>query len=284
MQFLSTAKLNQETESNSKITTLENNINKLIYEQDGFITQIKSFEDIHKIQEQISLLQNRIDDFENCGKLKSYNQNTSELSNQIKQLEQRMIEMDNQILNSKTQPRRPEILQIENTFKKNKNAVKMEIQQEYKNIYKEMNGLRCDLDYVINSQVKQKITNKIKTQNINLENNNKLLFINLLELETFIEELDLYENQNTQRFLEELINCDSEKAKSLNYQLAGTKRKYLSEIKKIEHKFKILADLVQPQSPQQKYTVQLNYQMNQIVQRLHKNIDMLLLKISEQLR
>ncbi|CAD8056401.1 unnamed protein product [Paramecium sonneborni] len=283
MQFLNTTKLNSETDPNSKITSLENNINKLINDQDGLMTQIKHFEDIHKIQEQIYLLQNRLDDYENCGKLQTYNQNNSQLSHQIKQLEQRMIEMDNQILNSKTQPRRPEILQIENTFKKNKNAVRLEVQQEYKNIYKEMNGLRCDLDYVINSQVKQKITNKIKTQNINLDNN-KLLFINLLELETFIEELDIYENQNTQRFLQELLNCDSEKAKSLNYQLAGTKKKYLSEIKKIEHKFKILADLVQPQSPQEKYTMQLNYQMSQIVQRLHKNIDMLLLKISEQLR
>ncbi|CAD8144358.1 unnamed protein product [Paramecium pentaurelia] len=283
MQFLSSVKLNQETDANQKITTLENNINKIINEQDGLITQIKLFEDVHKIEELIHLLQNRIDDFENYGKVKSNNQNNSQLSHQIKQLESRMIEMDNQILYSKTQPRRPEILQIENTFKKNINSVKLDVQQEYKNIYKEMNGLRCDLDYVINSQVKQKITNKIKTQNINLENN-KLLFINLLELETFIEELDLYENQNTQRFLEELLNCDSEKAKSLNYQLAGTKRKYLSEIKKIEHKFKILADLVQAQSPQEKYTIQLNYQMNLIVQRLHKNIDMLLLKISEQLR
>ncbi|CAD8137167.1 unnamed protein product [Paramecium octaurelia] len=283
MQFVSDAKLNQETEANSKITTLENNINKIINEQDGLMKQIKLFEEVHRIEEQIHLLQNRIDDYENCGKHKSSKQNTSQLSYQIKQLETRMIEMDNQILNSKTQPRRPEILQIENTFKKNMNTVKLDVQQEYKNIYKEMNGLRCDLDYVINSQVKQKITNKIKSQNINLDNN-KLLYINLLELETFIEELDLYENQNTQRFLEELINCDSEKAKSLNYQLAGTKRKYLSEIKKIEHKFKILAELVQTQSPQEKYTIQLNYQMNQIVQRLHKNIDMLLLKISEQLR
>ncbi|CAD8144479.1 unnamed protein product [Paramecium octaurelia] len=280
MQFLNTVKLNQETDPNQKITTLENNINKIITEQDGLITQIKLLEDV---QELINLLQQRIDDSENCGKLKSYHKNNSQLSHQIKLLESRMIEMDNQILNSKTQPRRPEILQIENSFKRNLNSVKLEVQQEYKNIYKEMNGLRCDLDYVINSQVKQKITNKIKTQNINLENN-KLLFINLLELETFIEELDLYENQNTQRFLEELITCDSEKAKSLNYQLAGTKRKYLSEIKKIEHKFKILADLVQVQSPQEKYTIQLNNQMNLIVQRLHKNIDMLLLKISEQLR
>ncbi|CAK58514.1 unnamed protein product (macronuclear) [Paramecium tetraurelia] len=280
MQFLSTVKLNQETDSNSKITTLENNINKIITEQDGLITQIKLFEGV---QELINSLEQRIDDSENCGKVKSYNKNNSQLSHQIKLLESRMIEMDNQILNSKTQPRRPEILQIENSFKKNLNSVKQEVQQEYKNIYKEMNGLRCDLDYVINSQVKQKITNKIKTQNINLENN-KLLLINLLELETFIEELDLYENQNTKRFLEELIACDSEKARSLNYQLAGTKRKYLSEIKKIEHKFKILADLVQVQSPQEKYTIQLNNQMNLIVQRLHKNIDMLLLKISEQLR
>ncbi|CAD8047880.1 unnamed protein product [Paramecium primaurelia] len=283
MQFVSDAKLNQETEANSKLTCLENNINKIMNEQDGLIRQIKLFEDVHKIEELIYLLQNRIEDYENGGKHKSSKQNNSQLSHQIKQLESRMIEMDNQILNSKTQPRRPEILQIENTFKKNMNSVKQEVQQEYKNIYKEMNGLRCDLDYVINSQVKQKITNKIKSQNINLDNN-KLLFINLLELETFIEELDLYENQNTQRFLEELINCDSEKAKSLNYQLAGTKRKYLSEIKKIEHKFKILSELVQAQSPQEKYTIQLNCQMNLIVQRLHKNIDMLLLKISEQLR
>ncbi|CAD8141590.1 unnamed protein product [Paramecium pentaurelia] len=283
MQFVSDAKLNQEIEANSKLTCLENNINKIINEQDGLIRQIKLFEDVHKIEELIHLLQNRIEDYENGGNHKSSKQNNSQLSHQIKQLESRMIEMDNQILNSKTQPRRPEILQIENTFKKNMNSVKQEVQQEYKNIYKEMNGLRCDLDYVINTQVKQKITNKIKSQNINLDNN-KLLFINLLELETFIEELDLYENQNTQRFLEELINCDSEKAKSLNYQLAGTKRKYLSEIKKIEHKFKILSELVQAQSPQEKYTIQLNCQMNLIVQRLHKNIDMLLLKISEQLR
>lgn len=70
-----------------------------------------------------------------------------------------------------------------------------------------MNGLKCDLDYVINGSVKARITNKIKTQNINLDSN-KLLFINLLELETFIEELDRYESDNTERLLLEIKNAD----------------------------------------------------------------------------
>lgn len=39
-----------------------------------------------------------------------------------------MIEMDNLILNCNEQPRRPEIFNLENTFKNNINVLKKEVQ------------------------------------------------------------------------------------------------------------------------------------------------------------
>lgn len=86
----------------------------------------------------------------------------------------------------------------------------------------EISGLKCDLEYIMNNQKKQKITGRM--QQMNFPPDDKLFVINLLEQENFIDDLDHYENENTFRMLFELDYFEHQKEQISSLDQLQTQR------------------------------------------------------------
>ncbi|KAM3132329.1 hypothetical protein pb186bvf_015543 [Paramecium bursaria] len=279
----------------SRLMMLENNLNRVCLQQDALMPLLQVIEYIPQLQKfdnQIKGMQRKQEELETALKDKSNSASTntsfSEFKNAVKS---KPIEKQIGELGCK-------IVQIDNQvtlMTQNDENVRDQFQQEFKNIYKEINGLRCDMEYLLNNQKKQKITQKL--QQLNYSNEEKLYLLNILELETFIEDLDHYENENSFRILYEIEYVQQqrefikqlpqdeqereqqyleEKVISLKYQLSASKKKYYIETKKIDHKYQIVQEL--PSQYQQQIN-NLYQRYKRIIPRIQQNIENICQKI-----
>ncbi|CAD8044411.1 unnamed protein product [Paramecium primaurelia] len=310
----------------SRLNLLESNLNRVCMQHDALMPIVNEIPHVQKLEQQIKILLKKQEELEKIrDKSRETSTNTSfsdfkcnsqnkPYEKQLNDLTLKMNYLENQLqdLQKKSQGRveqqfrmfsdTQDIQRLEQFVTEELNNFRSEVQLEYKNIYKELNGLRCDLEYIMNNTKKNKVTQKIQTMNVNPDD--KLFVINLLEQETIIEELDHYENENTFRLLYELDYFEQqresistldpqqtqreslyleEKLISLKYQLAASKRKYLFEIKKIEHKFQVINEIIEQNQKYLNYQQQihiLTQRMSKIVTRVHQNIECIFQKIS----
>ncbi|CAD8137294.1 unnamed protein product [Paramecium pentaurelia] len=248
----------------SRLNLLESNLNRVCMQHDALMPIVNEIPHVQKLEQQIKILLKKQEELEKIrDKSRETSTNTSfsdfkcnsqnkPYEKQLNDLTLKMNYLDNQLqdLQKKSQGRveqqfrmfsdTQDIQRLEQFVTEELNNFRSEVQLEYKNIYKELNGLRCDLEYIMNNTKKNKVTQKIQTMNVNPDD--KLFVINLLEQETIIEELDHYENENTFRLLYELdyFEQQRESISTLDPQQTQRESLYLEE-KLISLKYQLAA-------------------------------------------